>query len=45
MWDLLKNFDAFNIIDVPRSKNQHDDRLVAVGAQYDIVNSVTTQSD
>ena len=32
VWDLLENFDAFNILVVPRNKNQHADRLAAMEA-------------
>ena len=45
VWDLLENFDAFNILVVPRKENQHADRLATVGAQYDIVNSVSAHTD
>ena len=36
VWDLLEDFQAFNIQSVPRAKNKHADRLVAIGDQYDV---------
>ena len=45
MWDLLENFDAFNILAISRSKNQHANRLAAVGTQYDIVRNIKVQSN
>ena len=36
MWDLLEGFNAFNIQSIPRKENRHVDRLVAIGASYDV---------
>ncbi|XP_057825751.1 uncharacterized protein LOC131037573 [Cryptomeria japonica] len=45
VWDSIEDFDAFNIVAVPRSRNQHADWLAAVGAQYDIPNSIKRVCD
>lgn len=45
VWDLLEDFDAFNILAIPRHRNQHADRLATVGAQYDIPNSINAVCD
>ena len=45
VWDLLEDFDAINIFTILRSKNQHADRLAAMGAQYDIIDSIKAQFD
>ena len=36
MWDLIEVFEAFNLQSLLRNQNKHADRLVAIGAQYDI---------
>ena len=40
VWDLMEDFDAFNIVSIPRNKNKHVDRLAAIGAQFDIPNEI-----
>ncbi|KAH9329035.1 hypothetical protein KI387_001143, partial [Taxus chinensis] len=32
VWDLIEDFKAFNIVSIPRKKNEAADRLAAVGA-------------
>ena len=34
VWDLIEDFQAFDIQSIPR--NKYANRLVAIGAQYDI---------
>lgn len=36
VWDLLENFNAFNIQSIPRRENKHVDRLAEIGASYDV---------
>ena len=36
VWDFLEGFNAFNIQRIPRKENKHADRLVAIGASYDV---------
>ena len=36
-WDFLEGFNAFNIQSIPRKGNRHADRLVAIGASYDVL--------
>lgn len=36
IWDLIEYFDAFNLLSIPRSQNKETNRLVALGAQFDI---------
>ena len=45
VWDLLENFDTFNILAISKSKNMYDDRLAALGTYYDIVNKIKAQSN
>lgn len=36
VWDLIKEFQAFNIQAIPRKQNASADRLAKIGAHYDI---------
>ncbi|KAH9324348.1 hypothetical protein KI387_004526, partial [Taxus chinensis] len=36
VWDLIEDFEAFNIVSIPRKKNEVTDRLGAVGATFDV---------
>ena len=36
VWDFLESFNAFNIQSIPRIENRHANRLVVVGASYDV---------
>ncbi|KAH9298048.1 hypothetical protein KI387_029730, partial [Taxus chinensis] len=40
VWDLMEDFDGFGIKSIPRKENQAVDRLAAVGAAFDIVESI-----
>lgn len=40
IWDLIEEFDAFNLLSVPRNRNKEADKLVALGAQFDILDEV-----
>ena len=40
-WDLIKGLEAFNLQFVPRNQNKHADKLVVVGAQYDIPTEIS----
>lgn len=41
VWDEIENFDAFNLIVVPRKLNQHADRLASIGALFDIAGNIS----
>ena len=41
VWDLIEGLEAFNLQSVPRNQNKHANRLVAVGAQYDIPTEIS----
>lgn len=45
VWDLLKDFQAFNIQPILRIKNKHVDRLVVVGTQYDLLENITNKKE
>lgn len=36
VWDLIEDFNASNILSIPRNQNKHADKLAAIGAQFDI---------
>lgn len=36
IWDLIEDFEAFNLPSIPRNFNKEADRLVSLGAQFDI---------
>lgn len=36
IWDLIEDFHAFNLLSIPRSQNKEVNRLVSLGAQFDI---------
>ncbi|KAH9309157.1 hypothetical protein KI387_037068, partial [Taxus chinensis] len=38
--DLIEDFEAFNIVSIPRKKNEAADRLAAVGATFDVVENI-----
>ncbi|KAH9324385.1 hypothetical protein KI387_004563, partial [Taxus chinensis] len=38
--DLIEDFEAFNIVSIPRKENEVDDRLAAVGATFDVVDNI-----
>ncbi|KAH9292503.1 hypothetical protein KI387_042311, partial [Taxus chinensis] len=40
VWDLIEDFEGFSIKSIPRKENQAADRLAAVGAAFDIVESI-----
>ncbi|KAH9331946.1 hypothetical protein KI387_004054, partial [Taxus chinensis] len=40
MWDLMEDFEGFGIKSIPRKENHAADRLAAVGAAFDIVESI-----
>ncbi|KAH9295070.1 hypothetical protein KI387_038658, partial [Taxus chinensis] len=40
VWDLIEDFEAFNIVSIPRKKNEAADRLAAVGATFDVVDNI-----
>ncbi|KAH9323138.1 hypothetical protein KI387_017777, partial [Taxus chinensis] len=40
VWDLMEDFEGFGIKSIPRKENQAADRLAAVGAAFDIVESI-----
>lgn len=44
VWDIIEEFFAFNIVSIPRIKNQHADRLAAVGAQFDIPTEISKEN-
>ncbi|GLJ07071.1 hypothetical protein SUGI_0057090 [Cryptomeria japonica] len=37
VWDLIEEFDAFNLLSMPRNQNKEVDKLAALGAQFDIL--------
>ena len=43
VWDLLEDFDAINLISIPRNQNKHADRLAAIGAEFDIPKEVSSK--
>ncbi|KAH9331949.1 hypothetical protein KI387_004057, partial [Taxus chinensis] len=40
VWDLMEYFEGFGIKSIARKENQVADRLTAVGAAFDIVESI-----
>ncbi|KAH9296663.1 hypothetical protein KI387_044243 [Taxus chinensis] len=40
VWDLVEDFEAFNIVSIPRKKNETADRLASVGAMFDVVDNI-----
>ncbi|KAH9320011.1 hypothetical protein KI387_021780, partial [Taxus chinensis] len=40
VWDLIEDFEAFNIVSIPRKKNEDADRLAAVGETFDVVDNI-----
>ncbi|KAH9306910.1 hypothetical protein KI387_011314, partial [Taxus chinensis] len=40
VWDLMEDFEGFGIKSIPRKENQAADRLVVVGAAFDILESI-----
>ncbi|KAH9308371.1 hypothetical protein KI387_036282, partial [Taxus chinensis] len=40
VWDLIEDFEGFGIKFIPRKENQAADRLAAVGAAFDVVESI-----
>ncbi|KAH9327493.1 hypothetical protein KI387_007671, partial [Taxus chinensis] len=40
VWDLIEDFEGFGIKSIPRKENQPADRLAAVGAAFDIMESI-----
>ncbi|KAH9289424.1 hypothetical protein KI387_033541, partial [Taxus chinensis] len=40
VWDLIEDFEGFGIKSIPKKDNQATDRLAAVGAAFDIVESI-----
>ncbi|KAH9308576.1 hypothetical protein KI387_036487, partial [Taxus chinensis] len=40
VWDLIEYFEGFGIKSIPRKENQAADRLAAVGAAFDVVESI-----
>ena len=44
VWDIIEEFSAFNIVSIPRNQNQHTDRLVVVGAQFDIPTEISKKN-
>ena len=45
VWDLLEDFQAFNIQSVPREKNKNAGRLVEIGAQYDVPKHIEEEKE
>lgn len=35
VWDLIENFDAFNITSIPRTLNTEADHMATIGAHFD----------
>ena len=40
VWDFLEGFNAFNIQSIPRTQNIHANRLVTLGASYNVPRSL-----
>lgn len=40
MWDLIEDFNAFNISLVPRTQNKYADKLASIGVQFDPVEDI-----
>ncbi|KAH9323479.1 hypothetical protein KI387_018118, partial [Taxus chinensis] len=40
VWDLIEDFKDFNIVSIPRKKNEAADRLAAVGETFDVVDNI-----
>lgn len=40
VWDMIEEFDAFNLVSIPRDQNKNVDRLAAIGAQVDIPSEI-----
>lgn len=36
VWGIIEDFDAFNLLSIPRNQNKHADKLVAIESQFDI---------
>jgi len=37
---MIEEFDAFNLISIPRNQNSHVDRLATIEAQFDIPSDI-----
>lgn len=47
MWDIIDEFDAFNLSSIPRNHNKKVDKLAAMGVEFNIpseVNSANVQN-
>ena len=40
VWDLIEDFEGFNIKSIPRTENQATDRLTTVGEAFDVVKRI-----
>lgn len=41
VWDLIEDFETFNLLFKPRSENKYVDRLAAIGTQYDTPDEIS----
>lgn len=40
VWNIIEEFNAFNLISIPRNQNKHAERLAAIGAHFDIPSDI-----
>ncbi|KAH9321602.1 hypothetical protein KI387_016241, partial [Taxus chinensis] len=40
VWDLMEDFEAFNIVSIPMKENEVVDRIAIVGAVFDVVDNI-----
>lgn len=45
VWDLIEDFQDFNLMFFPRNLNKHAKRLAIVGAQYDIPSDINNTKE
>lgn len=45
VWDLIEDFQAFNLLSISRNLNKHADKLVAIGDQYDIPSNISNTKE
>ncbi|KAH9303495.1 hypothetical protein KI387_043857 [Taxus chinensis] len=40
VWDLMEDFEAFNIVSIPRKENEAVDRITLVRETFDVVDII-----
>lgn len=40
VWDLMEDFEAFNIVSIPQKENESSNILVVVGETFDVIDNI-----